>query len=170
MKRFLLWGVAIVIVLGIIGAIAGGGGSSKNAGSSGSSNPAPSSTASPASTSPSSSTTTPPTSSAPQETESEKQAVTSAKSYLGLGTGFSRHGLIQQLTSKAGSGFPHKDAVYAINALHINWNKEAVLAAKSYLKLGTGFSRSGLIQQLQSKSGSGFTHAQAVYAANKVGL
>jgi hypothetical protein len=34
----------------------------------------------------------------------------------------------------------------------------------------THFSRSGLIQQLSSKYGSGYTVAQATYAANHVGL
>jgi hypothetical protein len=43
------------------------------------------------------------------------------------------------------------------------------LAAKGYLKL-QAFSRAGLIQQLDSASGSQFTYAQAVYAANAVGL
>ena len=33
-----------------------------------------------------------------------------------------------------------------------------------------GFSRNGLIQQLSSSAGEGFTHAQAVYAADAVGL
>ena len=32
------------------------------------------------------------------------------------------------------------------------------------------FSRSGLIQQLSSKAGDGYTHEQAVYGVNKAGL
>jgi hypothetical protein len=36
--------------------------------------------------------------------------------------------------------------------------------------MGSGFSRAGLIQQLSSSAGEGFTYAQAVYAVNKVGL
>jgi hypothetical protein len=47
--------------------------------------------------------------------------------------------------------------------------QQAVEAAQGYLKLG-GFSRDSLIQQLTSSAGSGFTQAQAGYAANKVGL
>lgn len=35
---------------------------------------------------------------------------------------------------------------------------------------GSGFSRSALIKQLDSSAGKGFTYAQAVYAAGKVGL
>jgi hypothetical protein len=38
------------------------------------------------------------------------------------------------------------------------------------MSLGEGFSRASLIQQLTSSYGSGFTEAQAEYAANKVGL
>ena len=42
-------------------------------------------------------------------------------------------------------------------------------AAKSYLEL-KGFSRAGLIQQLESPYGDQFTHAQAVAGANGAGL
>ena len=35
---------------------------------------------------------------------------------------------------------------------------------------GEGFSRQGLIDQLTSSAGEGFTYAQAVYAVNQVGL
>ena len=44
--------------------------------------------------------------------------------------------------------------------------QQAVEAAKSYLALGQGFSYDGLLQQLTSSSGSGFTQAQAEYAIN----
>jgi hypothetical protein len=56
-----------------------------------------------------------------------------------------------------------------VNHLNVNWNEQAVKSAKSYMEMG-GFSRASLIDQLESKAGEGFTHAQAVYAANKVGL
>jgi hypothetical protein len=46
----------------------------------------------------------------------------------------------------------------------------AIVAAKNYMSMGSGFSRAGLIQQLSSLYGEGFTYAQAVYAANQVGL
>ena len=101
-------------------------------------------------------------------TVAQQQAVDSAKSYLSMG-GFSRAGLIQQLSSSAGEGFPEAVAVFAVDHLHLNWNEQAVESAKSYLSMG-GFSRAGLIQQLSSSAGEGFTYAQAVYAANKVGL
>jgi Host cell surface-exposed lipoprotein len=47
--------------------------------------------------------------------------------------------------------------------------QQAVESAKSYMAMG-GFSRAGLISQLSSSAGEGFTDAQAVYAANQVGL
>jgi hypothetical protein len=97
-----------------------------------------------------------------------KNAIRSAKSYLDL-SGFSRAGLIQQLTSKAGDGFSRADATYAVDHIGADWNAEAVESAKSYLDL-SGFSRSGLIEQLTSTAGDRYTKAQAEHAADEVGL
>jgi hypothetical protein len=47
--------------------------------------------------------------------------------------------------------------------------ENAIESAQSYLDM-SGFSRAGLIQQLTSKAGEGFTPKQATYAVNKVGL
>lgn len=104
----------------------------------------------------------------PRYTVAQQQAIQSAQSYLDM-EGFSRAGLIGQLTSNAGEGFRHADAVFAVNHIKVNWNNEAVEAAKSYLDMG-GFSRVSLIQQLTSKAGEQFTLAQARYAADHVGL
>jgi hypothetical protein len=103
-------------------------------------------------------------------TASQQQAVASAQSYLSLGTGFSYKGLLDQLTSSSGEGFSHADAVFALNYLHPDWNAQAAISAKGYLELGTGFSRSGLIDQLTSSYGEGFTYAQAVYGVTQAGL
>jgi hypothetical protein len=51
----------------------------------------------------------------------------------------------------------------------VDWNEQAAKAAKEYLAV-MHFSRSGLIKQLTSDYGSGFTRAQAVYGVNKAGL
>jgi Host cell surface-exposed lipoprotein len=51
----------------------------------------------------------------------------------------------------------------------VNWNKQAAKSAKNYLDT-MAFSRSGLIEQLESEFGDGFTHAQAVYGVNQTGL
>jgi hypothetical protein len=47
--------------------------------------------------------------------------------------------------------------------------ENAIESAQSYLDM-SGFSRAGLIHQLTSKAGDGFTPKQATYAVNKVGL
>lgn len=106
----------------------------------------------------------------PQEeiTVSQANALESAESYLDFAA-FSKAGLIDQLSSKAGEGFPKKDAEWAVEQLDVDWNKEAVEAAESYLDFSS-FSRSGLIDQLSSPAGDQFTKAQATYAADKVGL
>jgi hypothetical protein len=95
--------------------------------------------------------------------------VESAQSYLSEGQGFSKQGLMEQLTSSAGAGFTESEAEHAISQLHPDWNQQAVESAKGYLQLG-GFSRASLIQQLTSSAGAGFTEAQAEYAVNQVGL
>jgi hypothetical protein len=100
-------------------------------------------------------------------TVSQQQAVDAAQQYLASDEGFSYEGLLQQLTSSAGNGFSQSDAKFAINHLSpVNWDQQAVEAAKGYLTEG-GFSQSSLLQQLTSSYGSGFTEAQAEYAVNK---
>jgi hypothetical protein len=101
----------------------------------------------------------------PELTPAQENAIEAAQSYLDYG-GFSRQGLIDQLTSDYGDGFKKKDAVFAVNHLHPNWKKEAVESAKSYLDYGS-FSLQGLIEQLESPYGDQYTHAQAVYGAKK---
>lgn len=104
----------------------------------------------------------------PALTTSEEQAIESANSYLTMG-GFSRAGLIKQLTSKYGEGFSAADATFAVDHVKADWNAQAVESAKSYLQMG-GFSRAGLIKQLTSPYGEQFTLAQATYAVDHVGL
>jgi Host cell surface-exposed lipoprotein len=102
-------------------------------------------------------------------TVSQQQALESAQSYLDLGTGFSRAGLIAQLDSPYGGKFSVADATWAADHSGADWDAQAVLAAKGYMQLG-GFSRASLIDQLDSPYGGQFTLAQATYAANQVGL
>lgn len=105
-----------------------------------------------------------------QLTASQQQAVNAAQGYLNDGQGFSYNGLMSQLTSTYGEGFNQADAKFAIGYVHPDWDSQAVMAAKGYLADGQGFSRAGLIDQLTSSYGDGFTQAQAIYAVNKVGL
>jgi len=46
--------------------------------------------------------------------------------------------------------------------------QQAVDAAEDYLSEGQGFSEQGLVQQLTSSAGAGFTEAQAEYAINSL--
>jgi hypothetical protein len=86
-----------------------------------------------------------------------------------MGDGFSRAGLIDQLSSSSGEGFPLADATYAVDSLNVDWNAQAVLSAKGYLKTDS-FSCSGLVEQLSSSAGEQFTLAQAQYGAKAAGI
>jgi len=97
----------------------------------------------------------------------QKNAVRSAKQYLSI-SGFSRSGLIQQLSSDAGDGYKVADATVAVDSLNVDWNKQAVRSAKQYLKI-SGFSCEGLIEQLSSSAGDGYTESQATYGAQQAG-
>ena len=79
---------------------------------------------------------------------------------------FSQQGLIDQLDSSAGSGYSVNDATVAVDSLTVDWNAEAVQAAKEYLKT-QAFSCSDLIQQLDSSAGDQYTVAQATYGAQQ---
>jgi hypothetical protein len=100
-------------------------------------------------------------------TDPQKNAVRSAKSYLSF-SGFSRAGLIAQLSSEYGDGYSVADATAAVNSLSVDWNAQAVRSAKQYLKL-MGFSCSGLIYQLSSDVGDKYTRSQATYGAQQAG-
>jgi len=108
---------------------------------------------------------------APEEaanlTGPQKNAVRSAKQYLSL-SGFSREGLIQQLSSSAGDGYDVADATAAVNRLEVDWNENAAKSAKQYLSL-SGFSCKRLIEQLSSSAGDKYTVSQATYGAQQEG-
>ncbi|NMQ37681.1 hypothetical protein HCO56_10610 [Serratia marcescens] len=97
----------------------------------------------------------------------QKNAARSAKQYLSV-AGFSRNGLIQQLSSDAGDGYEISDATVAVDSLNIDWNQEAVKSAKQYLSM-MGFSCKGLIHQLSSSAGDKYTVDQATYGAKQAG-
>jgi hypothetical protein len=104
---------------------------------------------------------------APKLTSQQENAVRSAENYLSF-SGFSRAGLIQQLSSDFGDGYDKKDATVAVDSLDVDWNAEAVESAKNYLDL-SGFSCDGLIQQLSSSAGDKYTTKQAEHGAKKAG-
>ena len=101
-------------------------------------------------------------------TVSQQNAIEAAESYLDTGA-FSEEGLVDQLSSKYGEGFPKADAVFAVKHIKVNWKEQAAESAKGYLDTGS-FSCQGLIDQLESKYGENFTHSQAVYGARQTGL
>ncbi len=127
--------------------------------------------ATPATSAPASSAPAVPASQTPAApTASQQQALTSAQGYLSDGQGFSRAGLIAQLDSPDGGQFSVADATWAVDNSGANWDAQAVIAAKGYLSDGQGFSRQGLIDQLDSPDGGQFTYAQAVYGVDGAGL
>ncbi|WP_205965120.1 Ltp family lipoprotein [Rahnella sp. Larv3_ips] len=97
----------------------------------------------------------------------QNNAVRSAEQYLSM-MGFSRNGLIHQLSSDAGDGYEISDATVAVDSLNIDWNQEAVKSAKQYLSM-MGFSCKGLINQLSSSAGDKYTVDQATYGAKQAG-
>jgi len=95
----------------------------------------------------------------------QKNAVRSATQYLSF-AGFSREGLIQQLSSSYGDGYEVTDATVAVDSLNVDWNEQAVRSAKQYLDM-SGFSCDGLIEQLSSSAGDKYTVDQATYGAQQ---
>ena len=105
---------------------------------------------------------------APSENPELSNARESARSYLEY-SGFSRQGLIDQLSSEYGEQYPVDVATAAVDSLDVDWNAEAAEAAKSYLEYSS-FSRQGLIEQLTSEYGEQFTQAEAEYGVSTTGL
>jgi hypothetical protein len=102
-------------------------------------------------------------------TTAQQNAARAAQSYLSI-SGFSKQGLIDQLSSSAGDGYNVHDATVAVNSLaDVDWNQQAARSAKAYLDVSP-FSCSALKQQLSSSAGDKFTTAQAEYGAKKAGV
>lgn len=100
-------------------------------------------------------------------TAPQRNALRSAQSYLEM-KGFSRQGLIEQLSSSAGDGYDRADATAAVDTLAVDWNEQAARSARDYLDM-MGFSCNGLIDQLSSDAGDGFTVQEATYGARQAG-
>lgn len=97
----------------------------------------------------------------------QENAVRSAENYLQL-RGFSRAGLIAQLSSDYGDGYSLSDATAAVDSLSVDWNDQAVRSARQYLDM-MGFSCTGLTEQLSSDFGDQYTQSQAAYGAQQAG-
>lgn len=103
----------------------------------------------------------------PRLTGPQRNAVRSANQYLSM-SGFSREGLIEQLSSNYGDGYNVADATVAVDSLDVDWNENAAKSARQYLSM-TGFSCNGLIEQLSSSYGDKYTVEQARYGARQAG-
>jgi len=101
-------------------------------------------------------------------TSPQKNAIKSAESYLSF-SGFSRNGLIDQLSSDAGDGYDLDDAKIAVDSLVVNWTEQAMRSAEQYLSF-SGFSRLGLIDQLSSDAGSKFELNDATEAVDNLSV
>lgn len=97
----------------------------------------------------------------------QRNAARSAEQYISM-SGFSRDGLIEQLSSDAGNGYAVADATAAVDSLSIDWKEQAARSAEQYLKM-SGFSCKGLIEQLSSTAGNKYTVSDATYGAKKAG-
>lgn len=103
----------------------------------------------------------------PSLTLQQRNAVRSAENYLSF-AGFSRKGLINQLSSSYGDGYEKADATVAVDSLNVDWNEQAAKSAQQYLEM-SGFSCKGLINQLSSQAGDKYTKDEATYGAKQAG-
>jgi hypothetical protein len=103
----------------------------------------------------------------PVLTNQQRNAVRAATNYVNM-SGFSKKGLIDQLSSSFGDDFDVADATAAVNSMTIDWNENAARSAKNYLDM-SGFSCQGLIEQLSSSAGDKYTKSQATYGARQAG-
>lgn len=164
-------GIIAVLALGVLAACGDASGSS----TSDTGTPPPdsstvqpdASTAPPATSAPTPVRTPTPTPAGPVLTAQQQRAAQAGRQYLKL-QGFSRQGLIDQLSSSAGDDYAVQDATVAVDSLNEDWNADAVRAAKSYLALQP-FSCNALIDQLDSSAGDQFTVDQATYGAKQAG-
>lgn len=100
-------------------------------------------------------------------TAQQKNAVRSARNYIAV-MGFSRKGLIGQLSSDYGDGYSVEDATIAVDSMGIDYNEQAAKSAKNYLDT-MGFSCNGLVEQLSADVGDQYTKEQARYGAKAAG-
>ncbi len=96
-------------------------------------------------------------------TNSQRNALKKAISYA-ENMHMSKAKVYEQLTSEFGEKFPEADAQWAIEHLSdIDWNKQALIKAKSYQKQ-MAMSNDSIREQLVSEYGEQFTPEEAEYA------
>lgn len=92
-----------------------------------------------------------------------KNAVSTVNDYQEAMGDMSYQGLMEQLTSEDGEGYPQKAAEYALSHVKIDYNQNALECAKNYQE-NIPMSDQQLMEQLTSQDGEGFTQEQAQYA------
>jgi len=97
----------------------------------------------------------------------QKNAQRSAIAYLNI-SGFSRAGLIDQLSSPYGDQYRVQDATIAVDRLDVDWNAQAARSAAQYPQM-MGFPCAGLIDQPSSSYGPKYTRAQAEFGERQAG-
>ncbi len=100
-------------------------------------------------------------------TNSQRNALKKAISYA-ENMHMSKAAVYHQLTSEYGEKFPEADAQWAIEHLSdIDWNKQALIKAKSYQK-NMAMSIDSIRDQLVSEHGEQFTPEEAEYAISQL--
>lgn len=160
--------LAVIIVLGIIAAASGGSdSSSKDSGKSENTSTSEQTNDAQATEEPEKTTEPGPTAS---YTTEEKNCYKSAKNYLDL-MGYSKQGLIEQLSSEYGDNYSKETAEKIVNDIEkageVDWVEEAKESARNYLDI-MPFSKQELIEQLCSDAGDKYTREQAEKAVSAV--
>jgi hypothetical protein len=104
---------------------------------------------------------------APVKTTPRQAAIDSAQVYVDMGQ-FSRTKLISQLSSGYVENYTKADGEYAADHIDVDYFQEAFQSAELYMEVEQKFTRNSMIKQLTTAEQ--FTKAQAIYAADKVGL
>ena len=103
-------------------------------------------------------------------TMEEKNCYEAAMNYLDF-MGFSKRGLIDQLSSEYGDNYPKETAEKVVNDIEaaglVNWEEQAERSAKNYLDT-MSFSKEELIDQLSSEYGDKYTREEAEAAVEAV--
>lgn len=103
-------------------------------------------------------------------TSEQQHAYKAGLNYLDF-KGFSKQGLIDQLSSEYGDGYPVDVAEFAVNKIEergeVDWVEQAKRSAQDYLDF-SDFSKQGLIDQLSSEYGDKYTVEQATEAVEAV--
>lgn len=89
------------------------------------------------------------------------QAEAQAQRYLALGMGFSKNGLISQLSGEYGGEFTVEEATAAVNSLTVNWDAQAVAYAERQASENAEWSQASVLKEMTRDPATGFTVEEA---------